>query len=337
MKTALCISGHIRSFLDVYDTLYRYILEPYSPDVFIHTWDTIGFFTRGKKIKGHRVKMIQDDTVSPLLWSEVLEKLQPVAIYQENQRTVNLRYFDKEEYTIRAYAGMPSNYAYNLYSIQKANDLRLQHQKIQGFEYDFVIRTRFDLEYQSNLHIDDLDVQSGSLFYPSYRNGVFPELRDVFVMGSSLAVNAYANTFSHIKEYLTTGCNFSAESLINRSLYNERITTVRVPIQFRIKRQGIGNYYELTNPWRNGEEFAPRLYILKTSKIEKITDFIIDLIQRTDFRMNRDQLFIHTSANINNQLQEFMRLHQLFKKEYTIDSEFFDGCFRSFQHIKVKT
>ena len=39
MKIALCVSGELRRVDLFYPIIYKNILEPYNPDVFISTWD----------------------------------------------------------------------------------------------------------------------------------------------------------------------------------------------------------------------------------------------------------------------------------------------------------
>ena len=60
IKVAVCLSGALRSFKDIYLSLYKNIIEPYDADVFMHCW------VRGKMSKKERVK--NNKVISSYKW-----------------------------------------------------------------------------------------------------------------------------------------------------------------------------------------------------------------------------------------------------------------------------
>lgn len=59
MKIALCISGQMRTFERAYPSIKRHILDPLSPDVFIHTWSDIGAPIQARQMIPAPLKRLQ--------------------------------------------------------------------------------------------------------------------------------------------------------------------------------------------------------------------------------------------------------------------------------------
>lgn len=43
MRTAILLSGHMRTYKDCYKSLLENLVKPYGADVFVSTWDTLGY------------------------------------------------------------------------------------------------------------------------------------------------------------------------------------------------------------------------------------------------------------------------------------------------------
>ena len=55
MKIALCLSGHVRNIETTYESLKQHLLSLYDVDIFIDSWDTLGWRVEGqvnKEFKG---------------------------------------------------------------------------------------------------------------------------------------------------------------------------------------------------------------------------------------------------------------------------------------------
>ena len=75
MKIAICFSGGIRSFKTCYPSIYKYLLQPLHPDIFIHAWSYGRDMQKYKKDKNIDVtyKIQPDECKSEF----VIDKLQP--------------------------------------------------------------------------------------------------------------------------------------------------------------------------------------------------------------------------------------------------------------------
>jgi len=140
MKAALCISGKVgnvlgksgyhnsdpRVLVKGYEHYKRHIIDKNDVDVFIHCWD-------------------QE------LEAKTVELYQPTNHIFEAQK-----YFDIPEHVI----GDPqrkNNHYSRWYSNMAVNNLREQHEKKNGFKYDYVMTTRFDLAFETDVIFDELE------------------------------------------------------------------------------------------------------------------------------------------------------------------------------------
>ena len=145
-KVALCMSGKIgntkgksghhesefRVLKKGYDHYKKHILDTNEVDVFIHCWDRE-------------------------LEQEVQDLYQPTSCMFEEQI-----YFDIPPYVKSGGDnGLRANNHYSRwYSNKIANKLRYDHEKKMGFEYDYVMTTRFDLAFETDVIFSSLDESS---------------------------------------------------------------------------------------------------------------------------------------------------------------------------------
>jgi hypothetical protein len=118
VRVALCFSGLPRFVFETHSYWKQCILDPYTPDVFIHSWQTLEFDPRN-------------------FWSLYHPKI--LAWEQPKQYDVSL-------YTERiwAYRTVPQNQVAQYTGIQKAIGLAIEYQTQFDFEYDIIVRARFD-------------------------------------------------------------------------------------------------------------------------------------------------------------------------------------------------
>ncbi len=75
----------MRSYKECYTNLKKYLIEPLNPDIFIHTWETIG--------ASHKEDLVVHDLVSE---PELLEMYQPKSlIIESNPKNSNLKLHGK--------------------------------------------------------------------------------------------------------------------------------------------------------------------------------------------------------------------------------------------------
>lgn len=59
MKTALCISGQMRTYERAYPSIKKHIIDPLAPDIFIHTWSDTGAPIQARQMIPKKVLRLQ--------------------------------------------------------------------------------------------------------------------------------------------------------------------------------------------------------------------------------------------------------------------------------------
>lgn len=156
-KIAILISGHIRR--SNISKSFK-LLDDYDYDVFIHTWDNLGF-------KGSETNL--NDQISSTLISRKVSEIPNVKSFEmENNKKfitelkpVDFSYFNcsSDEVFIKS----------QLYSINRSFTLFEEYQKSTNTNYDLVIRTRFENEFTEFLVDEELlnDVKNKIVFVPN--------------------------------------------------------------------------------------------------------------------------------------------------------------------------
>lgn len=231
MKIALCLSGHLRSYEQTWRALKTFVLDTLSPDVFIHTWDTVG---ASHHIDNHTVKQ---KTL------QVLPKIQD--IYKPKNIIIEpLIKRNGEKY--RKYLiddRCPNGVVNMFYKIHKANLLCEDFCKSLDYKYDIIVRARPDLLFQNYINSDDLERatnDSSLLFVP--KNGHYGGINDQFAFGSSEAMSIYANCYTNLDQ-ITTTTPLVPELVLKQQLVNKvniQLTDVRY-LLLRVNRTLLDN------------------------------------------------------------------------------------------------
>jgi len=187
MRVALCISGHARNVEQCYPNIKSHILDHYKPDVFISTWSTVGYWSLNEKgFDDHA--LINKHVISSLYAPKILD----VENYDDHDESFKIRamnFKDKLEYpTVRA-----KNIISMWYKIHKCNSLKTQYELTNNFNYDLVIRARFDL-----LHDVLFPLHAANPII--YHNSNNPSLYgDCFFMAPSSDMNVICDMYNHLE------------------------------------------------------------------------------------------------------------------------------------------
>jgi hypothetical protein len=180
MRVALCLSGQARGIDKTWYKFVKNIIEPNNCDVFI------SFANDSSLDNFYKVKI--DFTELELTKDPSLEYLYSIArgpmpyirhIAEMGEECTNLA-------VLRQY-----------YFIKRANDLKSDYEKRNGFVYDWVIRSRADLYI--NEPLDDLSkLDNSCIFIPASNNG--GGLNDFFAFSSSKNMDIYCNRIEEVKK-----------------------------------------------------------------------------------------------------------------------------------------
>ena len=197
MKIAIIISGLPRCYKEGYEELKKWFLDKYDCDIYIHTWyDTKTIFKTG-----HNFSLNKDYKFTEEDYQNILELYQP-----KNYTFQKPIPFDVNG--IISKLGVKLNVSLSsFYSLQHSFNLI----KESGVEYDYIIRTRFDLKFTDYISPECVFLKDISLLNPNQLNYFqysddptirIAEIDDLFAVGGFEVMDVYCNTFSYVLNYL---------------------------------------------------------------------------------------------------------------------------------------
>jgi hypothetical protein len=201
MKIALCLSGQPRGLPLSLKMLKANIVGIENMDVFMHAWfdpTTIGqSYDSAQANQQNIVGVVHPQT------TELLLSLHPKDYIFEPQKEFPFarRFMSPPEANQERMASI-------FYSIYTANMLKKRYEFLNGFEYDLVIRARYDLWYeqpinvmdyleQSRTHIVTAEKFQGIRNNPSFEHGPYT-MTDIFAFSSSKNMDVFCDTFPHM-------------------------------------------------------------------------------------------------------------------------------------------
>lgn len=243
MKTALIISG-IMERIDNYANLKEHIIDPYNADVFIDSWIPMS----GSAIL---------DPTQRLLHNEIQFNDRPVDInaYCETFRpkVINLEHFDTLPIVHQlktmaritadigkinifskdgsASVGRVDNVLIMWYKIYKANLARKTYEQNNRIRYDRIIRTRFDLTFDSYPVIDP---KPKTLYIPNggdYHGGI----NDQMVVADSQTMDLYCEVYNEFYRYAIADINIHPESMLLKHIEINRLNVERFDCGLKLR------------------------------------------------------------------------------------------------------
>jgi hypothetical protein len=224
MKVALCLSGHFRSYERVYPILKQSIIDPYHSDVFIATWDSVGF----DGVRGDHQFMnlkLNEESLRTLF--------SPKKMFIEPQKK-----WDTSKYQVIHNIGLrnPEIIFGMFYGIFAANKLKSEFEQENNFKYDVVIRSRADLFFESILPANELKEASENnhVYVPKFGN--YNGLNDQFAFGCSDSMNLYCDTYPNLDKFYDEGCKWHSETMVKFTVNHFNIPISRTDIRYFIMR-----------------------------------------------------------------------------------------------------
>lgn len=193
MKVALCLSGHLRKFDETFPSLRKFFLDRYDCDIFIHTWNKMGYQSRFRNDPNIDDTNFKLDKIN-FLYNPKKIVIEPIEFIEE------LR---KESYSYAPHLVNEPKPAHHMasmfYKIFACNEIRKQYQIEKNIEYDWVIRSRTDLLFHGNVNIPQADIENKifiprSIFHPNWYN-------DQFAIASPNNMDVYSSSYFDIPEY----------------------------------------------------------------------------------------------------------------------------------------
>jgi hypothetical protein len=202
MKIALCISGQPRSAMETYPYIYENIIKPNNADVFIHmNYDDSNLYME----KNHTDN--GNCMLSKGIDKTIIEMYKPIRYLVESPRNFRKPNFNIAEKRIKNTKKMNSHKNWNdeetqqhivkqmtsmYYSIFKCNELKETYANENGFQYDYVIRIRFDLILYQAIICNQLDP---NFIYYLEMGQTDHLISDWLNIGSNSIMNIYSNMY----------------------------------------------------------------------------------------------------------------------------------------------
>jgi hypothetical protein len=222
MKVAICFSGLPRFVEQTHRYWSRSILAPYNPDVFVHTWRW-----SDKWNPNHNI-------------AEQIQSLYNPKVLQIE----SAKHFDTGIYTDRVWPHRttPQTVISQWYSIKQSIGHKAKYEEVMGFNYDVVIRARFDwflkeiqLEQNDMINVALTPTLAGHRF--SYDDQIYTGINDQFGFGSSKNMDTYAGLFDNMSSlYANHGVDFCSELFLKGHLVENNIEVNEIPLNNGITR-----------------------------------------------------------------------------------------------------
>jgi hypothetical protein len=193
MKVCLLLSGQMRNGIETFPLLKSNLLDRYDTDIFISTWDY------------------------PNLHNE-LKIYNPIAVDIENYEAGFADKFKSivsdNEYKLESNANLISA-ASMWYKTMKVNNIRREHQRWIGTEYDIVIKTRPDILIEQP--IEFIKPELDTLYVPKgwdWSSG----LNDLMAYGNEYTMHEYCRLFYDFKKVIDTMEIINPERILRKYL-----------------------------------------------------------------------------------------------------------------------
>lgn len=222
MRVAVCLSGHLRTFQDMKHSVVHNLLAPTNADVFIHTWDTLGFDVgRGD---GSSIHLKTSDYMQQIREIYNPKEIVIEDFFQQNKNKYTERIIDTRD---------PANVLGMFYKIKKCNDLKSEYEAQHNFKYDVVIRVRPDMRFDTRLYtLDFLNLKGNNIYLPKFDYHL--GLNDKFAFGSSSTMDMYSECIDNIPMYYDNGCIFNAEAIMKAHIKHMRLQVYRCDLQYTL-------------------------------------------------------------------------------------------------------
>ena len=176
-KVAICISGLPRNVEAGFHNIFEHIIKPNNePDIFVHTWIGDDENLKNKVIELYKPKMVSFEPRKTFINN---------SMELDRMMVSHGRSYTRENFVDMLYSSW--------YSVQAANNLKEEYRLANGIVYDYVIRARFDINY--NIKIDCSQFNDNIVYICNRQLPDHDMVDDRFAFGSNHNMNIYSSGF----------------------------------------------------------------------------------------------------------------------------------------------
>jgi hypothetical protein len=215
MKIALYFPGFLRNFEDTYPSFKEYIIDKIHPDI---------FFSGYPNLKG--LEYCEKRIVE--LWNP---KKYEIREYNETFKNKICKDYGKYFLNKRPETP-PENVISQAYNIKRCDEMRIEYEIKNNFQYDIIIKSRVDFFYFKSYEESDLiRSMNGELLIPSEWDfkEVHPDATsDITAIGNRDSMNKYSQLYDYIDHYFNLGHVFHAETYMGIHIKNMNLNRTGV-------------------------------------------------------------------------------------------------------------
>jgi len=236
MKIALCLTGHVRRYESCRDRLFYAIVSKFRPDIFIHSWDEQGLGLNGRSkdaLNEETLEVIRknarygDSYVEykrggSVITSSYFAHMNPKQVVIEKYSDVEPEILNiAERITNKRSFDYPPNFLSSQRKGYLCDQLRIQHEQENGFTYDAIIKTRFDIMYQAYFDIhENLDV----LRIPYAQS--YDIFSDIFAISNGTTMEKYCSFYPKVETFVKDNVHFNPHEVLLEHVKREGIEFV---------------------------------------------------------------------------------------------------------------
>lgn len=213
MKVAICLSGHMRMFEKTVSSLSNIKINN-DCDIFIHTWDKMGYSSAYKTDRVH-------DSTNKYL-ARINSVYKPKKIIIEDSLFIEELKRQGDQYAPHL-IGVPKHVGHMasmFYKIYAANELRKQYELQTGTKYDWVVRCRTDLLFHNMITYPTEESKVHLTKHLSGHNW----LCDQFAIGKPDVMDLYSSFFFNIPDYFRAKKEYYPEIFMNHCMNDKKLS-----------------------------------------------------------------------------------------------------------------
>lgn len=233
MKVAVLLSGFLRKLDWNIDSLINNILYNVDYDFFISSY--YPYLTNHNYIDYLNTETINYDIINKLNCKKL--EIEDYSLYEKyfNEKCIEYN-FDQ---TNRVFS--------QFYKVYKCNMLRLDYQKENNINYDFIIRTRSDIFFNKKIDITTFDNNfmhinefcghnETSLSETNSRFGTYKIVDDKFSISNCSNMTIYCDTYTNLDKYIKTDSIIHQEGLLAKQLLTNNIKIKLYDFNIKLNR-----------------------------------------------------------------------------------------------------
>jgi hypothetical protein len=239
MKTAICISGHLRHYKKLKENFlsFKSAIESFSNiDIFVSAWDrqnTSNCWSHGLSDEGAAKNIIDIDEVKNHYGTEHV-KLLNYDFYSSDFSPINYRNLTDQVYnwSPNGIGGWVVNSSKMFLLIYEANKLKKYQEFLSSSKYDLVFRVRPDYEFVSHEEFFksflEKEISQNSIYLS--RPYPFSIIDDQFAFGCSDVMDKYSSCILKQSAFFNSNIWGDPENILNRTLEDmHKINLVIIP------------------------------------------------------------------------------------------------------------